>query len=288
MTTKKETMLVKQLLEAGVHFGHQKKKWNPKMGKFIFGEKEGIYIIDLEKTAKLLVEACTFLNEVATAGSYILFVGTKKQAQAVVKEETEKSNMFYVNQRWLGGTLTNFLTIRKSINKLESYERMKEDGTYDTISKKEKSVIEKKISNLLKNLAGVRKMDRLPGALFVIDSKKEAIAVHEANKLSIPVVALVDTDCNPDKINYVIPGNDDAMKSVSFITSLISKSIIDGRNQFLAGKKASEEAKAAPKESAQKVVEEKEAEKLIEGDIRLEKAAEAKKEDEPIRKKRTK
>jgi len=285
MVTKKETALVKQLLEAGVHFGHQTRKWNPKMEKFIFGEKEGIYIIDLEKTAKLLLEACNFLNEAATAGSYILFVGTKKQAQSIMKEEAEKCNMFYVNQRWLGGTLTNFLTIRKSVKKLDTFEKMKTDGTYDNLSKKERATIDKKIANLLKNLSGVRKMDRLPGALFVVDSKKEEIAVHEANKLSIPVVALVDTDCDPDKINYVIPGNDDAMKSIGFVTSLISKSVAEGRSQFLAGKKDIEATKAA-QERVEKEIDTEEIEELIDGDIKLEKAASEKAKDQPVRRKK--
>ena len=284
MTTKKETTLVKQLLEAGVHFGHQTRKWNPKMEKFIFGEKEGIYIIDLENTAKMLVEACEFINEVAAAGSYVLFVGTKKQAQAAIKEEASNCGMFYVNQRWLGGTLTNFATIRKSIKKLESFEKMKEDGTYEALSKKERAVIDKKIANLLKNLAGIRKMDRLPGAVFVVDAKKESIAVHESKKLNIPVVALVDTDCDPDKINYSIPGNDDAIKSISFVTSLISKNVKDGRNQFLASKKDIEKEKT--RVSAEGEVPAEEVEKLIEGDIRLEKAEEEKKPDEPIRKKK--
>ena len=284
MTTKKETTLVKQLLEAGVHFGHQTRKWNPKMEKFIFGEKEGIYIIDLENTAKMLVEACEFINEVAAAGSYVLFVGTKKQAQAAIKEEASNCGMFYVNQRWLGGTLTNFATIRKSIKKLESFEKMKEDGTYEALSKKERAVIDKKIANLLKNLAGIRKMDRLPGAVFVVDAKKESIAVHESRKLNIPVVALVDTDCDPDKINYSIPGNDDAIKSISFVTSLISKNVKDGRNQFLASKKDIEKEKT--RVSAEGEVPAEEVEKLIEGDIRLEKAEEEKKPDEPIRKKK--
>ena len=287
MSAKKEIALVKQLLEAGVHFGHQTRKWNPKMEKFIFGAKEGIYIINLEETARLLLEACKFLNEAATAGSYVLFVGTKKQAASIIKEETNKCNMFYVNQRWLGGTLTNFRTIRKSIKKLESFEKMKEDGTYETISKKERSTIDKKIANLLKNLEGIRNMDRLPGAMFIVDSKKEAIAVHEANKLSIPVVALVDTDCDPDKIDYVIPGNDDAMKSINFITSIISKSVLEGRNQFLASKKDLEAEKLSS-EAPQKKVTEKEIESLIEGDIRLEKATKEMKENEPIKKRKAK
>jgi len=269
MTTKKETALVKQLLEAGVHFGHQTRKWNPKMEKFIFGEKEGIYIINLEKTSKLLIEACNFLNEVATAGSYILFVGTKKQAQPIVKREAEGSNMFYVNQRWLGGTLTNFATIRQSIKKLDSFDKMKEDGTYEALSKKERATIDKKITNLLKNLAGIRKMDRLPGAVFVIDSKKEGIAVHEANKLSIPVVALVDTDCDPDKIDYVVPGNDDAMKAIGFVTSLISKSVLDGRNQFMAGKKDIEREKTLKKDDKKKA--DKKKSESLEGDLKLDK-----------------
>jgi len=286
MSTKKETALIKQLLEAGVHFGHQTRKWNPKMEKFIFGEKEGIYIIDLEKASKLLLEACKFLNEVAITGSYILFVGTKKQAMPIVKEEARKCGMFYVNQRWLGGTLTNFRTIRKSVKKLESFEKMKEDGTFESISKKERSTIDKKITNLLKNLEGIRNMERLPGAIFVVDSKKEAIAVHEANKLSIPVVALVDTDCDPDKIDYVIPGNDDAMKSTNFVTSLISKSVLEGHNQYLASKKDLDQEKEAAGAAGTKVSE-KEVENLIDGDIRLEKAEE-KKEDEPIGKKKTK
>ncbi|MCQ9207174.1 MAG: 30S ribosomal protein S2 [Omnitrophica bacterium] len=287
MSMKKEMVLIKQLLEAGVHFGHQTRKWNPKMEKFIFGAKEGIYIINLEETARLLLEACKFLNEVATAGSSVLFVGTKKQAISIVEGETRKCNMFYVNQRWLGGTLTNFRTIRKSIKKLESFEKMKEDGTYDTVSKKERATIDKRIANLLKNLEGIRNMDRLPGAMFVIDSKKEAIAVHEANKLSIPVVALVDTDCNPDKIDYIIPGNDDAMKSINFITSIISKSVLEGRNQFLASKKDLEAEKSSSGDDQEKVTE-KETESPIEGDIRLEKATKETKENEPAKKKKTK
>ena len=289
MTTKKENVLVKQLLEAGVHFGHQTKKWNPKMGKFIFGKKEGIYIINLEKTAKLFLEACNFLNEVATAGSYVLFVGTKKQAQAITKREAESCNMFYVNQRWLGGTLTNFATIRKSINKLNSYEKMKEDGTYEKISKKERALIDKKIANFMKNLAGIRKMERLPGAIFVVDSNKEAIAVHEAKKLSIPVVALIDTDCNPDKIDYIIPGNDDAMKSIGFVTSIISKSVLEGRKQFLAGKKETEDEKKKKIEMEDESKEiMKETEGLIEGDLKLEKLEEIDTEEKIPKKKKVK
>ena len=233
------------------------------------------------------MDACKFLNEAATAGSHVLFVGTKKQAQATIKESAEACDMFYVNQRWLGGTLTNFRTIKKSINKLEAFEKMKEDGTYESLSKKERATIDKNITNLMKNLAGIRKMDRLPGVVFVVDSKKEAIAVHEANKLSIPVVALVDTDCDPDKINYVIPGNDDAMKSISFIMSLVSKSVSEGRKQFAAGKKDADSAKKADSKT-KTPTSEKEVEEVIEGDIRMEKTAEEKKKDKPIQKKTAK
>ncbi len=289
MTTKKDTALVKQLLEAGVHFGHQTKKWNPKMGKFIFGKKEGIYIIDLEKTAKFFLDACKFLNEVASAGSYVLFVGTKKQAQSIIREEALKCGMFYVNTRWLGGTLTNFLTIRKSVNKLESFEKMKEDGTYKSISKKERATIDKKIANLLKNLEGIRKMDRLPGAIFVVDSKREEIAVHEARKLSIPVVALVDTDSNPDKIDYVIPGNDDAMKSIKFVVSILSKSVLDGKNQFMAGKKDIESEKTSSGKTAARAKRKKE-NGISEGDIELEgsPSPEENKKDGQIKRKKSK
>ncbi|MDD5439574.1 MAG: 30S ribosomal protein S2 [Candidatus Omnitrophica bacterium] len=263
-----DTKALKQLLEAGVHFGHQTNRWNPKMKKYIFGAKSGIYVIDLEKTSEYLEKARIFLHDVARAGSYILFVGTKKQAQDIIRESAEKSGMFYVNQRWLGGTLTNFATIRKSIRKLEKLEKMKTDGTYEEISKKERSRNDKEIEKLLKNLAGIRKMDRLPGAVYVVDSKKEEIAIREAKKLGIPVIALVDTNCNPDLIDYVIPGNDDALKSISLITTFITDSIVDGRNQFIAGsqEKAEEKARMELDEAG---VDETEVEELIEGDIRL-------------------
>ena len=269
--------LIKQFLEAGVHFGHQTNRWNPKMEKFIFGEKSGIYIIDLEKTKDALEEAREFIKDVARAGSYVLFVGTKKQAQTIVKEQASQCGMFHVNVRWLGGTLTNFSTIRKSVKKLVDLENTKTDGTYEAVSKKERANINKEIEKLNKTLEGIRNMDRLPGALFVVDSKKEAIAVREANKLSIPVVALVETNCDPDAIDYVIPGNDDAIKSISLIISLITESIIEGRNQFLAGSAAEEGEK---KKKHEEEVDEKEVEELIEGDIRLKKAEGDKKKDE--------
>ncbi len=268
--------LIKQFLEAGVHFGHQTNRWNPKMEKFIFGEKSGIYIIDLEKTKDALEEAREFIKDVTRAGSYVLFVGTKKQAQTIIKEQALRCGMFHVNVRWLGGTLTNFSTIRKSVKKLVDLENTKTDGTYEAVSKKERANINKEIEKLNKTLGGIRNMDRLPGALFVVDSKKEAIAVREANKLSIPVAALVDTNCDPDAIDYVIPGNDDAIKSISLIISLITESIIEGRNQFLAGSVAEE----GEKKKREEEVDEKEVEESIEGDIRLKKAEGDKKKDE--------
>lgn len=225
--------LMKKLLEAGVHFGHQKRRWNPKMASYIFGEKNNIYIIDLQHTVNAIIEACDFLNKVAQEGGYILFVGTKKQAQDIIKNEALRCEMFYVDQRWLGGMLTNFQTVRKSINRLDELEKMREEGIFDKLSKKEVSHLTKEINKLKRNLDGVRKMDILPKALFVIDSRKEEIAVHEANKLSIPVAALVDTNCDPDKVDYVIPGNDDAIKAIKLITSLVADSIKEGRKKFL-------------------------------------------------------
>jgi len=277
-----DTKVLKQLLEAGVHFGHQTNRWNPKMKRFIFGEKNGIYIIDLEKTKECLEKACDFLRDVARAGSYVLFVGTKKQAQALVKEYAEKSSMFYVNHRWLGGTLTNYTTIRKSIKKLEKLEKMKTDGTYESISKKERSSNEKEIDKLLKNLVGIRYMDRLPGAVIVVDPKKEETAVREAKKLSIPVVALADTNCDPDLIDYVVPGNDDALKSILLVISSLTEGIVDGRNQYIIGsqEKAEEAKKAAVEKGDGEGVGEQEVEELIEGDIRLKEAERVKEAEE--------
>ena len=215
--------MIKSLLESGVHFGHETKKWNPKMKKFIFGEKNGIYIIDLQKTEEALDRACSFLKGVAASGGHILFVGTKKQAQDIVKEESLRAGVFYVTQRWLGGTMTNFQTIKKSIKRLVDLERMKEDGTLAKLSKKEASKLNKEMVKLNKCLEGVRRMDKLPKALFVVDSKKEEIAIKEAKILGIPIIALVDTNCDPDLINFVIPGNDDAIRSIRLISSLRGK-----------------------------------------------------------------
>jgi small subunit ribosomal protein S2 len=279
---------MKNLLEAGVHFGHETKRWNPKMKKYIFGQKNGIYIIDLEKTEDAIIKACDFLKGVIEAGHYVLFVGTKKQAQDIIKEEASKCGMFYVNQRWLGGMLTNFQTIKKSLRRLEELERIKEDGTMAKLSKKEASKLTKEMYKLNKNLEGVRAMDKLPKAMFVIDAKKEDIAVKEANILGIPVVALVDTNSNPDVIKFVIPGNDDAIRSIKLVTGIISDCVANGRKAFAAGvAKAREEAEEESAEEAGeeiKVIDEK-VEELVAGDIKL-KEDEALPKDVPIKRKK--
>ncbi|HWR57515.1 MAG TPA: 30S ribosomal protein S2 [Thermodesulfovibrionales bacterium] len=234
---------MKELLEAGVHFGHQVKRWNPKMKKYIFGERNGIYIIDLQKTLKGLEEACRFVRETAVSGAPILFVGTKKQAQDAIQEEAQRAGSFFVNQRWLGGMLTNFSTIRKSIERLKSIEKMKEDGTYEALSKKEVAILEKERIKLEKNLSGIKEMVELPGAVFVIDPKKEKIAIAEARKLSVPLVAVVDTNCDPDEVDYVIPGNDDAIRAIKLIASKMADSVIEGR--AVVAKAAEAEAEKA-------------------------------------------
>jgi small subunit ribosomal protein S2 len=226
--------LIKQLLEAGVHFGHQTKRWNPKMKKFIFGERSGIYIIDLEKTEECLNAARDFLLEITSKGEYALFVGTKKQAQEVVQQEAIRSGMYYVTERWPGGLLTNYATIKKSINRLKDIEKMKEDGTFQKLTKKEVAQLEKELSKLKKNFSGIVQMERMPKAMFVVDTKKEETAVREANRLSIPIIGLIDTNSNPDVIAYPIPGNDDATKSIRMIVSLIADTIIEGRGRFLS------------------------------------------------------
>ncbi|MCG2702965.1 MAG: 30S ribosomal protein S2 [Candidatus Omnitrophica bacterium] len=219
---------IKQLLESGVHFGHQTRRWNPKMAQYIFGERNGIYIVNLEKTEKELQKACDFMRKIAAEGEYVLFVGTKKQAQQAIMEETTRCGMYYVNQRWLGGTLTNFDTIRKSVKRLNELERMSTDGTFAKLKKKEVSMLNKEMGKLLKNLSGIRKMNKLPGVLFVVDVKKEETAVKEARRLKIPVVALVDTNSDPDMIDYVIPGNDDALKSIKVICAAIADAVCEG------------------------------------------------------------
>ncbi len=220
---------MKELLEAGVHFGHQVKRWHPKMKKYIFGERNGIYIIDLQKTVKGLEEAYNFVRNASIAGAPILFVGTKKQSQDAIREEAQRSGAFYVNQRWLGGMLTNYATIRKSIEKLKKIEAMKGDGTYEILPKKEVAALEKERTKLEKNLSGIKNMDTLPGALFIVDPKKERIAIAEARKLSVPIVAIVDTNCDPDEIDYVIPGNDDAIRAIKLITSKIADAVVEGK-----------------------------------------------------------
>lgn len=225
--------LVKKLLEAGVHFGHQTHRWNPKMKKFIFGQRSGIYIIDLEKTVQCLNTARDFLKNVASKGGEILFVGTKKQAQAIVEEEAKRAGVFFINHRWLGGLLTNFATIRKSIDRLREIEKMSENGIWQNLTKKETSRLTKEKEKLLKELGGIRELKGLPDAIYIIDPKKEEIAVHEANRLGIPIVALIDTNCNPDPIDYPVPGNDDALKSIRFVMTYLTEAVIEGRNEFL-------------------------------------------------------
>lgn len=220
--------LVQNLLEAGVHFGHQTKKWNPKMKPYIYGEKNGIYIVDLEKTMECLTKACKFIRDIAATGVPVLFVGTKPQAQPVVEEEAKRSGMYFVNHRWLGGMLTNYATVRNSVRRYKQLIQMREDGTFEVLKKKEVSELQKEIVRLEKNLAGVTEMEKLPGALFVIDAKHEEIAVKEANRLGIPVIAIVDTDSDPDRVDYPIPGNDDAIRSIKLITSVITDSLIEG------------------------------------------------------------
>lgn len=235
------TQTIKQLLEAGVHFGHQTKRWNPRMKKFIFGEKNGIYIIDLEKTEVALNKALSFIRGVALRGEVILFVGTKKQARDVIKQEALRCGMFYVAERWLGGQLTNFATIKKSIKRQKELHKMKEEGVMDRLSKKEASRLTREYMKLTRNLEGILDMPKIPAAMFVVDSKKEEIAVAEANRLDIPVAGLIDTNCDPSKIDYPIPGNDDAIRSIRLITQLISEAICEGRKAYMDGRAAEEE-----------------------------------------------
>ncbi len=220
---------MKQLLEAGVHFGHQTRRWNPKMAKYIFTERNGIYIIDLQKTVRKVDEAYNFLRSIAQEGRSVLFVGTKKQAQEAVREEATKAGMFYVNERWLGGMLTNFQTIQKRIKRLKELEQMEADGLFEVLTKKEVQALRHEMGKLEKFLGGIKEMNRLPGALYVVDPRKERIAVAEARKLNIPIVAIVDTNCDPDEIDYVIPGNDDAIRAVRLLTSRMADAVVEGR-----------------------------------------------------------
>ena len=244
---------MKELLEAGVHFGHQVKRWNPKMKKFIFGERNDIHIIDLQKTMKGLDEAYAFIKQKALAGEPILFVGTKKQAQDSIVAETTRAGAFYVNQRWLGGMLTNYATIKKSIARLKKIEAMKEDGTYSVLTKKEVSALEKERLKLEKNLSGIKNMDRLPGAVFIIDPRREKISVAEARKLYIPVVALVDSNCDPDEIDHIIPGNDDAIRAIALMARKMADAILEGKEEL--EKRRDEEAAIAAKEAEEAAAE---------------------------------
>ncbi|NLV91185.1 MAG: 30S ribosomal protein S2 [Firmicutes bacterium] len=220
---------MKQLLEAGVHFGHQTRRWNPKMKEYIFTERNGIYIIDLQKTVRLVERAYNFIRETVANGERILFVGTKKQAHDTVFEEAQRCGEFYVNERWLGGMLTNFTTIRSRVARLKELERMEEEGAMELLPKKEAAILRKEMDKLQRFLGGIREMDRLPGAVFIIDPRKERIAIAEARKLGIPVVAIVDTNCDPDEVDYVIPGNDDAIRAIRLLTGIIADAVLEGK-----------------------------------------------------------
>jgi small subunit ribosomal protein S2 len=234
---------MKELLEAGVHFGHQTKRWNPKMKEYIFGERNGIYIIDLQKTLKMFKEASKFVQELAAQGKIVLFVGTKRQAQDAIAEEAQRCGGFYVNQRWLGGLLTNWVTVQKSVKRLKELDEMATDGRYELLPKKEVIKLERERKHLQANLAGIKNMNRLPDAIFVIDSNKEQIAVREARKLGIPVVAVVDTNCDPSEVDYVIPGNDDALRAIRLFASKVADSVVEGA-QLMSDKQAAELAAA--------------------------------------------
>ena len=235
---------MKSLLEAGVHFGHQTRRWNPKMAPYIYTERNGIYIIDLQKTVKKIEEAYNFVRDLAANGENILFVGTKKQAQDAIKEEAERVDQYYVNARWLGGMLTNFKTMRTRIDRLAQLKKMQEDGTFDMLPKKEVMKHLGEIAKLEKYLGGVKDMKKLPGALFIVDTRKERNAIAEAHKLGIPVVAIADTNCDPDEIDYVIPGNDDAIRAIKLISSIMANAVLEGKQGEQTAEAASEEAAA--------------------------------------------
>ncbi|MBQ4543968.1 MAG: 30S ribosomal protein S2 [Oscillospiraceae bacterium] len=236
---------MKQLLEAGVHFGHQTRRWNPKMAPYIFTERNGIYIIDLQKTVKKLEEAYFFARDIAAEGKSILFVGTKKQAQEAIKEEAERVGMYYVNARWLGGMLTNFKTMRRRIDRLNQLKKMQEDGTFDLLLKKEVIKLQAEIAKLEKYLGGVKEMNKLPGAMFIVDPRKERNAIAEARRLGIPVIAIVDTNCDPEEVDYVIPGNDDAIRAIKLISQTIANAVIEARS----GEQVEDVAEASAEEA---------------------------------------
>lgn len=239
---------MKQLLEAGVHFGHQTRRWNPKMAEYIFTERNGIYIIDLQKTAKKIEEAYAFVRDIAAQGQDILFVGTKKQAQEAITEEAKRVGMYYVNNRWLGGMLTNFKTVRKSIDRLYQLRKMEEEGVFESLPKKEVLKLRKEMEKLEKNFGGIKEMKKMPGAMFVVDPRKERIAIAEAKKLNIPIVAIVDTNCDPEEVDWVIPGNDDAIRAVKLIVECIANAVMEakqGESMAPAAEEAAEPAVAA-------------------------------------------
>jgi len=236
---------MKQLLEAGVHFGHQTRRWNPKMSRYIFGARNGIYIIDLQKSLKKIEEAYDFLRGVAQEGKPVIFIGTKKQAQNTIKDEALRCGEFFVNERWLGGMLTNYKTIKKRIDRLFELERMQEDGTMKLLPKKEVFQLQKEQERLERFLGGIKNMKTLPGAIFIVDPKKERIAILEAKKLGIPVISIVDTNCDPDEVDYVIPGNDDAIRAVNLITKVMANAVFEGKQGMVNAQKAAEEAVAA-------------------------------------------
>jgi small subunit ribosomal protein S2 len=266
------TITMKELLEAGVHFGHQTKRWNPKMKEYIFGERNGIYIIDLQKTLKMFKEASRFVQELATDGRIVLFVGTKRQAQDAIAEEATKCGAFYINQRWLGGLLTNWVTVQKSVKRLKELDEMATDGRYELLPKKEVIKLERERKHLQANLAGIKNMSRLPDAVFVIDSNKEQIAVREARKLGIPVVAVVDTNCDPSEVDYVIPGNDDALRAIRLFTSKISESIAEGA-QLMTDKQVADMTAATEQAQARELQQAEDAAAALE--VRAQEAAAA-------------
>ena len=250
---------MKQLLEAGVHFGHQTRRWDPKMAEYIFQARNGIHIIDLQKTSKKIDEAYAFLKEQVEEGKTVLFVGTKKQAQECVKEAAEKSGMYYIDQRWLGGMLTNFGTIRTRVQRLKDLEKMQEDGTFDVLPKKEVILLKKEMEKLERNLGGIKDMEEIPGVIFLVDPKKEHIAVLEAKKLGIPVIGLVDTNCNPEEVDYAIPGNDDAIRAVKLITDVMANAIIEGKQgESFEAEEVAEEVSEEPASMEEVVAESEE------------------------------
>ena len=281
------TELIKQFLEAGVHFGHKTSRWNPKMKNFIFGERSGIYIIDLEKTEECFNKARDFLLDITSKGEMVLFVGTKKQAQEIVRQEAIRCAMYYVTERWPGGLLTNFATINKSINRLKEIEQMKQDGTFQKLTKKEVANLETELAKLKKNFSGIIEMEHMPGAIFIVDTKKEETASREAKRLSIPIIGLIDTNSDPGTVNYPIPGNDDATKSIHLISSLIADTVIEGRKRFLSY--LSESGVAIEKEEGQmpKILPEEEV-KIKEIEEIVETTQATPEEAKPVRKGRSK